>query len=43
MWVREHERYVRWDRIAIFSHAAALLVSLTIWRELILAAQFLAK
>jgi hypothetical protein len=43
MWVREHETYIHWNWFAIFSHAAAMLVSLAIWRELIVAVQFLAK
>jgi hypothetical protein len=43
MWIRENERYIHWNWIAIFSHAAALIVSLAIWRILFLAVQFWVK
>ena len=43
MWVREHERYICWNWIAIFSHAAAMVVSLAIWREVFRAVQLLVK
>lgn len=32
MWIRESERCVHWNWIAIFSYAASLAISLAIWR-----------
>ncbi len=43
MWIRESERRVHWNWIAIFSYTASLAVSLAIWGGLIRAVQFLVK
>ena len=43
MRIRENERYVNWNWIAIFSYTASLAVSLAIWRGLFRAVQFLVK
>jgi hypothetical protein len=43
MWIRESERYVQPNWIAIFSYTASLAVSLAIWRGLFRAVQFLVK
>jgi hypothetical protein len=43
MWIRESERCIHWNWIAIFSYAASLGVSLAIWRGVFLAAGLLLK
>ena len=43
MWIRESERSVHWNWIAIFSYAASLAVSLAIWKGVFLAAGLLLK
>jgi hypothetical protein len=43
MWISEHETYIHWNWVAIFSHAAAMVVSLAIWREVFKAVQLLVK
>jgi hypothetical protein len=43
MWIRESERYVHWNWIAIFSYSASLVVSLAIWRGLFRAVGYLVK
>jgi hypothetical protein len=43
MWIRESERSVHWNWIAIFSYAASLAVSLAIWKGVFLAAGRLLK
>lgn len=43
MWIRESERCVHWNWIAIFSYSASLVVSLAIWRSLYLAVERLIK
>lgn len=43
MWIRESERYVQWNWIAIFSYTASLIVSLAIWRSLFRAVEHLVK
>jgi hypothetical protein len=43
MWIREGERYVHCNWIAILSYTASLAVSLAIWRGLFRAVQFLVK
>jgi len=43
MWIRESERYVHWNWIAIFSYAVSLAVSLVIWKGVFLAAGLLLK
>jgi len=43
MWISEHETYIHWNWIAIFSHAAAMVFSLAIWREVFRAVQLLVK
>jgi len=43
MWIRESERYVHWNWIAILAYTASLAVSLAIWGGLFRAVQFLVK
>jgi hypothetical protein len=43
MWIRESERCIHWNWIAIFSYAASLAVSLAIWKGVFLAAGRLLK
>jgi hypothetical protein len=43
MWIRESDRSVHWNWIAIFSYTASLAVSLAIWKGLFRAAQLLVK
>jgi hypothetical protein len=43
MWIRESEKCVHWNWIAIFSYAVSLGVSLAIWRGLFRAVEHLAK
>jgi hypothetical protein len=43
MWIRESERYVQYNWIAIFSYTASLAVSLVIWRGLFRAVEYLVK
>jgi hypothetical protein len=43
MWIRESERCVHWNWIAIFSYTASLAVSLAIWRGLFRAVEHLVK
>jgi hypothetical protein len=43
MWIREIERCVHWNWIAIFSYSASLALSLAIWRGLFRAAEHLMK
>jgi hypothetical protein len=43
MWIRESDRYVQWNWIAIFSYTASLAVSLAIWRGLFRAIERLVK
>lgn len=43
MWIRESEKYVQLNWVAIFSYTASLAFSLAIWRELFRAVQFLLK
>ena len=43
MWIRESERCIYWNWIAIFSDGASLAVSLAIWRSLFLAVEHLVK
>ncbi len=43
MWIRESERYVQWNWIAIFSYTVSLAVSVAIWRGLFLAVERLVK
>ena len=43
MWIRESERCVHWNWIAIFSYTASLAVSLAIWGGLFRAVEYLAK
>ena len=43
MWIRESERCIHWNWIAIFSYGASLAVSLAIWRSLFLAVEHLVK
>jgi hypothetical protein len=43
MWIRESERCMHWNWIAIFSYAASLAVSLAIWKGVFLAAGRLLK
>ncbi len=43
MWIRESERSVHWNWIAIFSYSASLVVSLAIWRGLFRAVEQLMK
>jgi hypothetical protein len=40
MWIRESERCVQWNWIAIFSYSASLAVSLAIWRGLFRAVEY---
>jgi hypothetical protein len=43
MWIRERERCVHWNWIAIFSYSASLALSLAVWRGLFRAAEHLMK
>jgi hypothetical protein len=43
MWIRESERCVHWNWIAIFSYTASLAVSLAIWKGLFRAVEHLVK
>jgi hypothetical protein len=43
MWIREEERYVHWNWIAIFSYTASVAVSLAIWTGLFRAVAHLVK
>jgi hypothetical protein len=43
MWIRESDRYVQWNWIAIFSYTASLAVSLAIWRGLFRVIEHLVK
>jgi hypothetical protein len=43
MWIRESERYVQWNWIAIFSYTASLAVSLAIWTGIFRAVEHLVK
>jgi hypothetical protein len=43
MWIRESERYVQWNWIAIFSYTASLAVSLAIWTGIFRAVERLVK
>jgi len=43
MWIREREKYVQWNWIAIFSYAASLIVSLAIWRGVFSAVEHLIR
>lgn len=43
MWIRESEKYVQLNWVAIFSYTASLAVSLAIWRGLFRAVQLLVK
>lgn len=43
MWIRESEKYVHLNWIAIFSYTASLAVSLAIWTGLFRAVQFFVK
>jgi hypothetical protein len=43
MWIRESERCIQWNWIAIFSYSASLVVSLAIWRGLFRAVAYLVK
>jgi hypothetical protein len=43
MWIRESERYVHWNWIAIFSYGASLALSLAIWRGVFRAVEHLVK
>jgi hypothetical protein len=43
MWIRESERSVHWNWIAIFSYSASLVVSLAIWKGLFRAVEQLMK
>jgi hypothetical protein len=43
MLIRESERYVQWNWIAIFSYTVSLAVSLAIWRGLFRAVEHLVR
>jgi hypothetical protein len=43
MWIRESDKYVQLNWVAIFSYTASLAVSLAIWRGLFRAVQLLVK
>jgi hypothetical protein len=43
MWIRESDRCVQLNWIAIFSYTASLAVSLAIWRGLFRAVGYLVK
>ncbi len=43
MWIRESDRFVHWNWIAIFSYSASLAVSLAIWRGVFRAVGYLVK
>lgn len=43
MWIREAEKCVHFNWIAIFSYAASLAVSLAVWRGLFRAVEHLVK
>jgi hypothetical protein len=43
MWIRESERCVHWNWIAIFSYSASLALSLVIWKGLFRAAEHFMK
>jgi hypothetical protein len=43
MWIRESDRSVQYNWIAIFSYTASLAVSLAIWKGLFRAVQLLVK
>jgi hypothetical protein len=43
MWIRESERYVEYNWIAIFSYSVSLAVSLAIWRTLFRAVEHFVK
>ncbi len=43
MWIRESEKSLHWNWIAILSYTASLAVSLAIWRGLFRAVQLLIK
>ncbi len=43
MWIRESERFVQWNWIAIVSYTASLAVSLAIWTGLFRAVAHLVK
>jgi hypothetical protein len=43
MWIRESDRRVHWNWVAILSYSASLAVSLVIWKGLFLAVGRLVK
>jgi len=43
MWIRESEKCIQWNWVAIFSYTASLAVSLAIWRGLFRAVEYLVK
>ena len=43
MWIRESDRSIQYNWIAILSYTASLAVSLAIWKGLFRAVQFLVK
>ena len=43
MWIRESDRSIQYNWIAIVSYTASLAVSLAIWKGLFRAIQFLVK
>jgi hypothetical protein len=43
MWIRESDRIVHWNWLAIFSYSVSAAVSLAIWRGLFVAVSHLVK
>jgi hypothetical protein len=43
MWIRESDRHVHWNWIAILSYSASLVVSVAIWRGLFRAVERLVR
>lgn len=43
MWIRETDKPVHWNWVAIFSYSASLAVSLAIWRGVFRAVEHLVK